>query len=788
MANRAAVSGDISNSTYADWIASEIIPTYRGKAMQVGDVILDVKTSSVAIYYADIDENAAFNNSLTGAASGNDINDTDFVVGSAIDSAHPAVGMFKVFNGTDYDYYKYQSFTGSTFTLDTTLHSGGLLKNYAGSEQVYASLLRFGYSIWVDAVATGIDYADKAGTFISITWATSTNADTAPAWNYSNNRDNEITFFPLRGRLGVRNNPANGACMSFTGIPNLRVHGYTVTYPSLTKIDENVIFVHDTTAIQAIGFSDGTTGNMFGWEPGTNAIEPSIDLIGWLSVGGFAGFRLFRGGGGDEDRLEFRLRLRSCLRLDAEKGEGAYVGTATGGGEPRMTEVDITDNMFIRSAAESFQLQHTIDNTVKKLIGNNYTSSASDYLQPFQSSQTNSNQLVIGDGNYLITKNIFEMWAENAFNVFGTDLGGGAGTLRWKDNLMIKGNQGFFIQSSTEDLLYELINMYFINSINWSEGYPDERRRDYLISDNNGEGTWTMNNIVVDSSQPTPTFEVTSAFATRVSQVDNSLSNPSLIKTGIESGLTTGLYFGRFHNTYTPTQGQPRVILTVTNNGGLAQFNMQGDHGLVTGDSIIINGTGVADYEGYFQNDVNVIDDNSFTVTGIDYDSDATGNAAKPVTYPAGVIVNEVDPVYGMLFYQQTSGSALEIITYSGGPKDDDTNWTEILWDSTGTGSWEAGYSGTPDSATGGIWPPSNFLLSADDPWRLKGYGHTLSPTNRTFYQWQLEQATDVWADVPLSKAREAYFEPEVAGDYRCKITAKNGASTNIYYTTTTSI
>ena len=78
----------------------------------------------------------------TGAASGNNSSDPTFVIQQSIESDEPAAGWINIDNGDGtFDRYKYSSRTGSTFTLDTGEHPGGLSRAYNASEDVWIGLI-----------------------------------------------------------------------------------------------------------------------------------------------------------------------------------------------------------------------------------------------------------------------------------------------------------------------------------------------------------------------------------------------------------------------------------------------------------------------------------------------------------------------------------------------------------------------------------------------------------------------------------------------------------------------
>lgn len=77
------------------------------------------------------------------SSTGNTASDPDFVVAEAIPSDTPQDGWFGVLitGQTAYKFYHYQSWTGSTFTLDTTDHAGGLDETITSTDAVFVAIL-----------------------------------------------------------------------------------------------------------------------------------------------------------------------------------------------------------------------------------------------------------------------------------------------------------------------------------------------------------------------------------------------------------------------------------------------------------------------------------------------------------------------------------------------------------------------------------------------------------------------------------------------------------------------
>lgn len=77
------------------------------------------------------------------SSTGNTAADPDFVVAEAIPSDTPQDGWFGVLitGQTQYKFYHYESWVGSTFTLDTTDHAGGLDETVTSTDAVFVALL-----------------------------------------------------------------------------------------------------------------------------------------------------------------------------------------------------------------------------------------------------------------------------------------------------------------------------------------------------------------------------------------------------------------------------------------------------------------------------------------------------------------------------------------------------------------------------------------------------------------------------------------------------------------------
>lgn len=81
---------------------------------------------------------------LSSTAGDNDINDTTIVITTTIPPETPSAGYIRV--GTDKTRYQYDSWTGSTFTLNSTAHPTGLAQDEKGSAA---------FVPWIDETAGG---------------------------------------------------------------------------------------------------------------------------------------------------------------------------------------------------------------------------------------------------------------------------------------------------------------------------------------------------------------------------------------------------------------------------------------------------------------------------------------------------------------------------------------------------------------------------------------------------------------------------------------------------------
>lgn len=136
----------LSNVKSGDEQAFELIDS-SGDTQVPPNVVSCAITSVVsgdACFMAELDGvgGSLYTDKYTGAASGNDSGDPDFVLTASIASDEPSSGWFRIAqtDGT-FDRYKYSSYSGSTLTLDATEHPGGLSKNYNASEDVMITII-----------------------------------------------------------------------------------------------------------------------------------------------------------------------------------------------------------------------------------------------------------------------------------------------------------------------------------------------------------------------------------------------------------------------------------------------------------------------------------------------------------------------------------------------------------------------------------------------------------------------------------------------------------------------
>ena len=440
MANRSATSTDVSN--HAAWCAANI----DGNAVTQFDMLFDAYTNVTPkyIFLNTLDESTLFSEDLTGAASGNNNDDTDFVCSGAIDTDRPSVGAFKVADGSGgWDAYKYSSFTGSTFTLDSTAHPDGLDRTYGGSEQVWSPKLRLGATMWLSSDTFDADISALLVSF----GETSLHLFTEAAPMYIRPLNGRIKFIRL-------NSESTNACIEIQDINYCIIDGeLRATYP---------------------GFRHGITNiycwNQFGFwltdsELDRNVRMCSIDstylkgagFIGIAVFHGFAGFRAARSN--DNQQLDF-LILKRCLSTFGLGERTYFLQTTDNAANPIVRRCEIKDNVFAYAGNEGFQVQNISSKGGASYIKNFVAfANALMWKHAFQNNQDTGIQWEIQDadnGNYL-GDGIVEGWGTSGLQVFSSDKtarGYAAGSEVAKiNNILLTGGRQFGLRKhgSTAD-------------------------------------------------------------------------------------------------------------------------------------------------------------------------------------------------------------------------------------------------------------------------------------------------------------------------------------------------
>ena len=129
-------ASDAQNYELIDNSGTRIIPPST-IALTVNSV---ASGDRVAMFRATGDNYTVDTNMYTGAATGNNSGDPDFVIQETIPNDTPDSGSFRIKTSSGEDRYLYSSWTGSTFTLDSTAHPTGLTSTY-GADPVYVPYL-----------------------------------------------------------------------------------------------------------------------------------------------------------------------------------------------------------------------------------------------------------------------------------------------------------------------------------------------------------------------------------------------------------------------------------------------------------------------------------------------------------------------------------------------------------------------------------------------------------------------------------------------------------------------
>lgn len=793
---RVVTQTDVDNSAYSSWIESEKKYTYRGRTMQIGDVIIDAPSDN---YTNDIHTTSSFNFSTNSTTSTNNQGDNTFDVTTTIPVDVPVSGgTFIVADGNGgYDDYKYTTLSGTSINLDSIEHPNGLVRTYSGTNAVYITKLREGFTLWIDAVGIGMNPDDPLNTGINFYFGTHANTNNARSWKYISRKNNPVMMCGLRGQLIFTPSSSNGSVCEIAGIPNFYYNPTTKTYQGLHNPFRNSAFLHRS--FGAIHWDiDDEAANMMVWEPGENALNASGEFDNYESIGGFAGLRAVQAGNNSADQIPCDIIIRSLYRHDAFEGEGIYVNTTGGDFQASIETLIIENCVLARCATELSQIQDMVNNAKRKIIRNNVgIFGGTDFVNPFQNFQNNGWQHYHGDGNFIFEKNITEGWGGVALMIQGTSTGTGTGIVKYKDNIFKGGSRGVYFHGSLgglNNLSIEFYRNYFFNKADRRQNeIPGAEPEIDLISSNNGDVILRFQELYKDDSYP-QTYENSTDFEILGGGVSSGLTFPTYINAGLNYEVDENMlplqYKCIFGHTYLAliANPNPRTIDAITSGGTGTemQITTNGTHKLVDGDSYIVNGAANAQHNGYYQNAVSVVNTTTLVLTGSTYVTDELGgdvaDGAKPIFYKENQIVNDSHPTDGIGFWE--CNADFEVSNWSGQtPNTDVTNWTRVHWDVNGVGSFDVSYNGTPDPVTNGIFPPDNYFIPSDNEWRKKGYGLLKNPidASESIFQWSPDGIE--YVDIPLIDATFEYFKPEVDGFYRCKKTIKN-----IYNNTTVDI
>lgn len=761
-ANKIATQADVDLALYSDWIDANIVPFHGGDfIMKVGDVIIQDNTDT---YINHEDYDSWLLHTYIGAASGNNINDVDYVITAAIDTDMPSEGVFEVANGATVDYYHYSSYTGSTFTLNTVDHPTGLVRTYGGSEAAYGARPRIGATWWFDGAAMGMDI-NTPSTF---EWFNILDFNNE-SWLYMSTLLKPVILRPLRGQVCIHANGSNGVMFGCGLFEHTEINGECVAYAGYRDIQSP--FMHGTFGF--ISWDKVDVGShCYHLEYGTQVItEPSFKFVGLEAIGAFDGFRVALGGTTKFQILE-SVSMQRCYRHDANTGEGTYWGKTTGADneKPRFRKIIVEDNVFARVAAETIQIQDMIDGASEKIIRNNVgMGGASDVLSPFQTGQGNTLQLVNGDGNTLVTKNIFGGSVDNGLIQFGTPHSlGNSGRVKHFDNLFLDARAWLFVHNSTVDtgLIFEWQRMTLIRESNrwkrnlWRTAAVDQ------ISSNNGVSDWKFKGVKSDSTFPASLFGSIADFDVADSETgDDTFPDPEFVNAGLEYGELAGEkydYFGHYSNTRYWGQYNGQHINSITDNGsGDIRLDINNAHLLLGGETVFLKGT--ANYDGEYLGKVVKIDADTFDLVGVSWIADELTQTQwallSPPTFHNGEVLTLSNTTYGIKFIQCLTDN-FEIPNEAYLPLDDVTNFAEIFWDVNGVRSDKAGYTGTPDPRTGGIFPPDDLRLVSGSYWGNRGYGVRWQDHSIDYeqYRWYIADDAIGTNKLIIPEAKEKVF------------------------------
>lgn len=404
MANRKATISDAS--TFAAWITANI----DGMPLVPYDAIFDTYTNPTpkGIFINGLDEESAFSESLTGTASGNTSGLGTFAVTGTIDTDRPDSGVFKVADGLGgYDVYKYSSYAGSLFTLDVSEHPGGLVRSYAGSEQVYASYLRIGFTMWVSS-----DTFDGDISYFNVVMGDMSSL-LHPASNPGYKR-------PLNGRVKyVRlNTESSNVCVEIDTNGAMIINGeLRSTYPGLRH-----------------GISDKYIWNQFGFWLTDSELNRNVRMCsitgenlqgaGFIGVCAFHGFARFRAARtNDNQELQFFIWKR-CAALFGI-GEGGYIlQTTDNAANPIVRRVEVEDIICAFNGNEPLQIQNMSSkggySYIRNIVG---YASGTMWKHAFQPNQKSGLQTEVqdADNGFFIGDIIIQGYGSYGLHMFSSD-------------------------------------------------------------------------------------------------------------------------------------------------------------------------------------------------------------------------------------------------------------------------------------------------------------------------------------------------------------------------------
>ena len=625
MATRPATQADVDNPIYYQWIKDGGLPP-----MQVGDYIIDDFTTSRDFYRDDLNRNAQ-NTTAAFGSTGNNIGDPDLVLNAAIPAGTLPEGVIRVYTGTadDNDYYHYSSWSGSTFILDATDHPSGLLQTYTNGDSVRIQNLRRGFTIWMDSVA--MDIGD-GGTQWTGMYLGAKDGSLTISLQYMSSLENPITFRPLRGRLIFDDD------FQFWGINHVFIDGDSNHFPGLR--DPSNTYMYGSFGIALNNSGRKTINNLIIQQDSDILLipeyannRPSFQGRGVEAYGGFATFRVWQGGNADDEILAQLFEVTNCYFHDGES-EGLYIGH-TGNLEiqnPRIEKVTVVNNLFARRGTESIQIQSFLNNSIESVVANNIVlHTAAAWIAPFQPFQSGGQQYVVGDGNVLITNNIYDTYIATLFGWFGNSNGEAVGDVLVQRNLSLNGWNMDYHHGSENTLAPTL--RFLVEQFYHLKPHSRDNRRSHFTPPT-FDRLWGTDNSGGSVTRLFKHIETEAGFPANIMEDEKSdevVAPTNVVKAARNTPAYNNLGLG-YNNDEGDSGGYdylgiwgPRIwpIITVgqsldsPSNPGTARFLMTGGHELATGAAVITSNSSV--YTNQYYSSITRIDNGIMEIDGLAY-------------------------------------------------------------------------------------------------------------------------------------------------------------------------